>query len=162
MANDFVPDTQLNKDSCDDILLGAAGMDQIDGGSGNYTHSGGQGDDLLAGREGGDVQDGDDKLNGARGRDVLNGGKGNNVLIGNDDADTLDGNDVKRSLIQSRHIVLACRAFNHSPAWDRVLASTSMRCYPITDLPQLHRLPATVERDETGMFAATDCFHHRL
>ncbi|MGK9167728.1 hypothetical protein KXR53_15590 [Inquilinus limosus] len=64
-----------------DTMNGWLGNDQIDGGSGNDQLSGGTGEDLLKGGAGAD------NLKGGLGQDVLIGGAGTDIMSGGDDAD---------------------------------------------------------------------------
>jgi Ca2+-binding RTX toxin-like protein len=86
----------------DDILLGTACDDQIDGGDGNDRIDSNEGDDIIYGGCGDDrivSGDGDDIVYGGAGNDVLWGGIGNDVLSGGDGNDRLFGglgNDILR------------------------------------------------------------------
>jgi Ca2+-binding RTX toxin-like protein len=68
-----------------DSILGGAGGDRLDGGSGNDTVKGADGGDAILG--GG----GQDELRGEAGADSIVGGAGLDSIWGDDGADTLDG-----------------------------------------------------------------------
>ncbi|MGI9601862.1 MAG: PQQ-dependent sugar dehydrogenase [Acidimicrobiales bacterium] len=75
----------------DDVILGTAGADVINGAGGNDLICGGDGDDTIQGGAGNDWifgQAGEDLLRGGIGNDVLDGSTGPDQLLGN------DGNDV--------------------------------------------------------------------
>jgi Ca2+-binding RTX toxin-like protein len=82
-ANDLVLGTagndNLNGDDGDDCLVGGGGNDSLDGKKGNDILLGGPGNDDLRGLQGDDVlygEEGDDSLNGGPDIDVCNGGPG--------------------------------------------------------------------------------------
>jgi VCBS repeat-containing protein len=86
-----------------DIVIGGAGNDVLDGGggndlllsgAGNDRLTGGSGSDILLGGFGNDVlkgEDGSDILLGGSGDDCLNGGNGSDILIGGPGDDGLNG-----------------------------------------------------------------------
>ncbi|MDA1164482.1 MAG: hypothetical protein O3B13_15420 [Planctomycetota bacterium] len=71
----------------EDILIGGAGIDTIDGEAGDDSIQGGAGNDLLSG--GAD----DDTILGEAGGDVIDGGAGNDSLFGGADNDSILGQD---------------------------------------------------------------------
>lgn len=85
------------------MLLGLAGNDYLDGGTGSDTLWGGTGNDLLSGGAGADQlldEEGSDTLGGGSGNDgligqsgdnLLDGGEGDDYLIDGAGNDTLDG-----------------------------------------------------------------------
>ena len=86
----FAKDTQTisAKDSKEHLLIGLAGNDTLNGGSGNDTLIGGTGNDTLNGGNGNDILiggTGNDTLNGGDGHDTLEGGKGDDILNGGGD-----------------------------------------------------------------------------
>ena len=68
----------LTGGSADDILIGQAGNDTINGGAGNDILGGNDGDDTLIGDEG------NDDLRGGIGIDNLSGGSGDDITYGDD------------------------------------------------------------------------------
>ena len=78
-----VPNTVI--DEGDDILLGGAGNDTIQGNGGDDVLRGELGDDSLIGGSGNDT------LDGGAGADTLLGGTGNDILIGGLGADVMRG-----------------------------------------------------------------------
>ena len=77
-----------------DWLDGRAGNDWLEGAAGNDTMVGAAGNDTLVGAGGNDWLDGGvgaDWLDGGAGADTLVGGAGNDVLVGAAGADFLDG-----------------------------------------------------------------------
>ena len=68
-----------------DVMQGRTGRDWLDGGAGNDVMHGGQDDDVVLGG------DGDDILTGDKGNDYLAGGAGNDSMTGGDGNDTLTG-----------------------------------------------------------------------
>ena len=103
VAADRHPDRVTGTDGGEDLILGGAGNDRLDGLDGADTLLGGQGKDRLHGGlsadalsgEGGDDDlygdDGDDDLDGGGGNDRLTGGKGNDRMNGGSGNDTLKG-----------------------------------------------------------------------
>ncbi len=84
----------LNGGNRNDVILGNAGDDIIFGGKGIDVLIGGQGDDKLFGERGDDFlfgDEGNDQLDGGKGSDFLYGGLGNDILLGGDGADVLVG-----------------------------------------------------------------------
>ncbi|GAB5387660.1 MAG: hypothetical protein Alpg2KO_06280 [Alphaproteobacteria bacterium] len=69
----------------DDVIDGGTGDDDLSGGDGNDTVNGGEGDDTISGDAG------DDTLNGDEGDDSIFGGAGKDVIDGGDGADTIEG-----------------------------------------------------------------------
>jgi len=85
----------------DDLLVGYAGNDTINGGDGTDTLRGNGGADQLNGGAGMDILAGDsgnDVLSGGRGWDFLHGGADNDTLYGEEGFDTLDGGNGDDSL----------------------------------------------------------------
>lgn len=68
-----------------DCILGGAGNDTLSGSAGNDVILGGDGDDLVFGGSGNDI------LYGGLGNDILNGGPGNDILYGGPGDDVLNG-----------------------------------------------------------------------
>jgi len=80
----------------DDVLIGTAGADALDGGVGNDFLTSGADGDHLQGGDGDDTLlsgEGDDHLDGGAGRDGLAGGAGIDFLLGGADGDYLFGED---------------------------------------------------------------------
>jgi Ca2+-binding RTX toxin-like protein len=76
------------------VLNGLSGNDRIWGRGGNDTIRGGEGDDQLWGEGGNDLLEGgagNDLLDGGTGNDTLKGGDGNDSLKGGSGDDTLEG-----------------------------------------------------------------------
>ncbi len=91
-----IVDVWLWGSSVDDVLIGGAGNDSLEGGWGDDSLDGGAGNDSLDGSYGDDVLDGgngDDSLDGYFGDDVLIGGDGNDTLDGSFGDDSLHGGD---------------------------------------------------------------------
>jgi trimeric autotransporter adhesin len=76
-----------------DNLSGSAGNDSIDGGDGNDILSGGDGSDSLNGGNGGDLLQGD------AGSNTLNGGDGNDDILSSSANDIVDGGTGHDNLI---------------------------------------------------------------
>ncbi|WP_062762132.1 calcium-binding protein [Falsirhodobacter sp. alg1] len=84
-----------------DFILGTAGSNRIDGGTGNDTIEGRAGNDTLYGGIGKDWlkgQNGNDVLFGGLGNDTLSGGAGRDVLNGGLGSDTADYSDASHGL----------------------------------------------------------------
>lgn len=84
----------LDGENGNDAILGNAGDDRLSGGQGNDILLGGQNNDQLFGGQGNDFvfgEEGNDQLQGGQGRDFLDGGAGNDILLGSDGRDTLVG-----------------------------------------------------------------------
>jgi serralysin len=84
----------LNGETGNDVILGNAGDDNLSGGQGNDILLGGQNDDQLFGGQGNDFllgEEGNDQLQGGQGKDTLDGGLGNDSLLGGDGRDMLIG-----------------------------------------------------------------------
>ncbi len=81
--------------SGDDIIVGDAGSNVINGGAGNDKLFGHGGSDLLQGGAG------DDELYGESANDVLEGGSGNDKLFGNGGSDIFDGGEGNDELFGS-------------------------------------------------------------
>lgn len=89
----------------DDVIVGTAAAEQIDGGLGDDVICAGGGDDLVRGANGRDRLfggagqdrleggDGDDVLDGGAGADLLHAANGADSLVGGDGDDVLDGGD---------------------------------------------------------------------
>lgn len=90
-----------------DLLLGSALADQMDGGAGNDVLEGGGGDDCLRGGPGAD------RLNGQRGNDRLDGGDGDDTLAGGAGADWLAGGSGDDVLNGHAGIDVLVEAGNH-------------------------------------------------
>jgi len=92
------------QDTHDDILIGGAGNDVLNGGLGDDTHVGGAGDDRINAGEGDDIAsggDGADQINledgadvgtGGLGADTIHAGAGNDVVYG-DQGNVLDNGE---------------------------------------------------------------------
>ncbi len=84
----------INGGEGDDIICGAGGDDVINGGDGKDLIDGGAGDDMINAGQGLDAVfagGGDDFVSGGRGKDTIFGGAGNDDLRGNEGTDTIDG-----------------------------------------------------------------------
>ncbi|MCL2931868.1 MAG: hypothetical protein MGG11_06165 [Trichodesmium sp. MAG_R03] len=78
----------------DNLIQGLDGADDIRGNGGADELLGGTGDDELQGNAGNDIlmgEDGNDTLQGDEGQDTLLGGNGNDILEGDEDRDNLIG-----------------------------------------------------------------------
>jgi Ca2+-binding RTX toxin-like protein len=87
--------------SGNDILVGEGGGDRLIGGNQNDILLGGGGDDVLSGGNDNDALvggAGDDLMNGGSGRDVILASSGADTLIGGTDNDTLVSIDVNADL----------------------------------------------------------------
>ena len=109
LASQIGPTITINGTDHNDVVVGTAGDDGIDAGSGNDTAYGnagndliraGIGDDSVTGDEGADAifgGSGADYLYGGEGDDTVNGEEGNDVVVGDAGNDTLaggKGNDI--------------------------------------------------------------------
>ncbi len=88
----------------DDVFVGSAAREYVDGWSGNDVLRGGGGDDELRG------DTGDDQLFGEAGADLLIGGGGNDLVDGGPGLDTLFGDEQ------------ACSAYSCPAGADRIMA----------------------------------------
>jgi Ca2+-binding RTX toxin-like protein len=82
---DFTGAVNANGNRGDDVIVGTAAVNSLQGGAGNDTLSGGAGNDFLNGQAGNDLLSGgseNDTLIGAAGSDDLHGGEGDDTLIG--------------------------------------------------------------------------------
>ncbi|MGL4962773.1 MAG: calcium-binding protein [Inquilinus sp.] len=86
-SSTYSPDYMRALSDGRNVLIGAAGDDDLRGGGGGDKLHGGAGGDGLSGGAGSDV------LDGGAGADYLYGGAGSDVLEGGADADRLDGGD---------------------------------------------------------------------
>lgn len=87
-------DAEGNTQYSDNLLLGAAGNDLLDGRGGDDDLYGGDGNDTVRGNSGVDRvygDDGNDALAGADGEDTVDGGSGHDTLGGGNDNDLLIG-----------------------------------------------------------------------
>jgi cysteine-rich repeat protein len=87
---------RINGNGGNDTILGLGGNDCLNGGSFEDQVFGGTGDDNLSGEGGNDLLDGgpgDDDLNGGSENDTMYGGTGNDRLFGEGGGDFLDGGD---------------------------------------------------------------------
>jgi len=76
-------DPSLGGTTCNDVMNGFDGVDNIAGGPGNDTLNGGDGGDILRGDDGQDTINGgagDDRIDGGAGYDLIYGGTGNNNI----------------------------------------------------------------------------------
>ena len=92
------------QDTHDDVLIGDAGNDVLNGGLGDDHHTGGAGDDRINAGEGRDfadggtgvdqvnLEDGDDVGYGGRGADIIHAGAGDDIVYG-DQGNVLDNGD---------------------------------------------------------------------
>ena len=79
----------------DDIIVGAAGNDEIFGGGGDDVLGGNNGDDTIYGESGDDTitgSNGNDSLLGGDGDDFIRGEAGDDFILGDDGIDRLVGN----------------------------------------------------------------------
>ncbi|PSB32210.1 calcium-binding protein [Stenomitos frigidus] len=84
----------LNGKTGNDVILGLAGDDQLFGGKGTDILLGGQNNDQLFGDQGSDFlfgEEGNDQLEGGQGSDFLDGGSGADTLLGGNGRDVLVG-----------------------------------------------------------------------
>ncbi len=98
---DYAKDVLVQAGLGNDVIIGGAGKDNLQGDGGNDiifgwrgsdTISGGAGDDLLYGDDlGFNNISGDDTIDGGTGNDILYGGRGSDRMTGGDDDDTLYG-----------------------------------------------------------------------
>lgn len=98
---DYAKDVLVQAGLGNDIVIGGAGKDNLQGDAGNDiifgwrgsdTLSGGAGDDLLYGDDlGFNAIAGDDMIDGGAGNDILYGGRGSDKMTGGDDNDILYG-----------------------------------------------------------------------
>jgi len=98
---DYAKDVLVQAGLGNDIIIGGAGKDNLQGDGGNDiifgwrgsdTISGGAGDDLLYGDDlGFNGISGDDTIDGGTGNDILYGGRGSDKMTGGDDNDILYG-----------------------------------------------------------------------
>ena len=98
---DYAKDVLVQAGLGNDIIIGGAGKDNLQGDGGNDvifgwrgsdTISGGAGDDLLYGDDlGFNGISGDDTIDGGTGNDILYGGRGSDKMTGGDDDDILYG-----------------------------------------------------------------------
>nr|WP_087574113.1 cadherin domain-containing protein [Sphingomonas sp. CDS-1] len=98
---DYAKDVLVQAGLGNDVIIGGAGKDNLQGDGGNDiifgwrgsdTVSGGAGDDLLYGDDlGFNGIAGDDNIDGGAGNDILYGGRGSDKMTGGDDDDILYG-----------------------------------------------------------------------
>ncbi|WP_257555134.1 cadherin domain-containing protein [Sphingobium sp. CFD-2] len=98
---DYAKDVLVQAGLGNDVIIGGAGKDNLQGDGGNDiifgwrgsdTISGGAGDDLLYGDDlGFNNISGDDTIDGGTGNDILYGGRGSDRMTGGDDDDILYG-----------------------------------------------------------------------
>lgn len=80
----------------DDIINGRLDNDLILGGSGGDTIDGNEGDDIVFAGSGDDVvngSEGNDAIDGGSGDDILDGGEGSDIVSGGDGDDTISGSN---------------------------------------------------------------------
>ncbi|MGF1515224.1 MAG: DUF4347 domain-containing protein [Elainellaceae cyanobacterium] len=94
ILNGFSDPDQLSGLGGDDLLNGGSDDDLLDGGAGDDLLNGGSGRDRLLGKGGNDFINGgsnSDTILGGRGDDVLNGGRGADRIRGNGGRDQING-----------------------------------------------------------------------
>ncbi|MDR4466348.1 MAG: hypothetical protein MRJ66_19005 [Nitrospira sp.] len=94
LASQLGPTITINGTDNDDVVVGTAGDDGIDAGSGNDTVYGNAGNDLILAGPGVDLvtgDEGDDRLFGGSGGDYIYGGTGADTINGEDDNDVIMG-----------------------------------------------------------------------
>ncbi len=77
----------------DDVIVGSAAVDYIDGRGGDDLICGGGARDYLYGR------DGHDRIFGGDGPDIIVGGEGGDLMVGEDGADSIDAVDSEMTLV---------------------------------------------------------------
>jgi Ca2+-binding RTX toxin-like protein len=95
-SSDPPSETGVGADDADDLIIGGAGVDDVNAGGGNDTVQAKGGDDYLCGSAGNDAVDagaGADAVWGGTGNDVVYGSYGPDHLYGNDDDDVVYGGD---------------------------------------------------------------------
>ncbi|AEG49861.1 Cadherin [Sphingobium chlorophenolicum L-1] len=91
---DYAKDVLVQAGLGNDVIIGGAGKDNLQGDAGDDIIFGWRGGDTISGGAGNDLLYGDDLgFNGIAGDDVIDGGTGNDILYGGRGSDRMTGGD---------------------------------------------------------------------
>ena len=91
---DYLKDVLVQAGQGNDIIIGGAGKDNLQGDAGDDIIFGWRGSDTISGGLGNDILYGDDLgFNNIAGDDIMDGGEGNDILYGGRGSDKMTGGD---------------------------------------------------------------------